>query len=280
MASVAQIVQSASDSLRAISESPKLDAELLLRKVLGRSASWLRIWPDAELSADDVARFLALLAQRQAGRPMAYILGEREFWSLRLNVNDATLIPRPDTELLVELALTRIPDDSAVRLADLGTGSGAIALALAHERPLVQVVATDASEQALQVARENALRAAIAHVRFVQGYWYVPLGGQRFDLIVSNPPYIADNDPHLARGDVRFEPRSALTAGPDGLDDLRTIIAGAPAHLTPGGHLLVEHGYDQAARVCALFADAGFIDVESHQDLGGNDRVVSGRLPC
>lgn len=275
---IASLLSAASARLAGQSDSPRLDAELLLRTVLRKGASYLRTWPEAEVDAAASAAYEALLARREAGEPIAYILGEREFWSLRLSVSPATLIPRPETELLVELALARIPEDEPWRLADLGTGTGAIALALAHERPLCDIVASDFSDAALAVARSNAERAQLRHVRFVQGSWYAPLAGERFHLIASNPPYIADTDPHLARGDVRFEPRTALVAEDDGLADLRVIIGQAPAHLLAGGHLLVEHGWEQSEAVAALFAAAGFVEVERHRDFGGNYRVVSGRL--
>lgn len=278
MSTIAQLLAQAAETLKPVSDSPRLDAELLLRKILGKSASWLRTWPETEPSAAQIAAFHALLAQRQSGQPMAYIFGEREFWSLRLNVSSATLIPRPETELLVELALARIPENEPWRLADLGTGTGAIALALAHERPLCELVASDFSAEALAVAQANAERAQLKHVHFVRGSWYQPLAGQRFHLIASNPPYIAAGDPHLVQGDLRFEPRTALVAEQDGLADLMTIIAGAPAHLEPGGCLLVEHGWEQGETVAALFAQAGFVEVERHRDFGGHERVVSGRL--
>ena len=206
-------------------------------------------------------------------------LSEQGFWTLELEVSPAILIPRPETELLVELALARIPMAAAARIADLGTGSGAIALAIAKERPRAHTVATDASEPALAVARRNAARNRIANIEFRHGDWLAPLAGERFDLIASNPPYIADGDPHLGEGDLRFEPPSALSSGRDGLDAIRCIVRDAPLHLRPGGWLLLEHGWAQGAAVRALLAEAGFSEVETAQDLESRDRTSLGRWP-
>ena len=255
------------------------EALLLLAHVLGKSAAWLYAHGDARVEDGDARRFKDLVARRQAGEPVAYLTGRRGFWSLDLAVGPGILIPRPETERLVELALDRLPPGQPARLLDLGTGSGAIALALARERPAAQVTATDASAEALEVARRNAVEHDLANVRFAHGDWYVPVAGERFDLIASNPPYIAAGDAHLAQGDLRFEPASALASGGDGLDALRVIAAGAPAHLAPGGWLLVEHGYAQGAAVRALFARAGLEAVETGRDLEGRDRVTVGFWP-
>ena len=255
------------------------EAELLLLHVLGKPRSWLFAHATDPVEAGDAADFHALLARRVAGEPVAYLLGHRGFWTLDLAVSPATLIPRPETELLVELALARLPVDTALAVADLGTGSGAIALALASERPQVDVTATDLSAAALDVARGNAARNGLARVRFVQGAWFAPLQGMRFDLIASNPPYIASNDPHLQQGDLRHEPATALASGIDGLDDIRLIVAGAGAHLLPGGWLLIEHGWDQGAAIRALFEHAGFEQVHTERDLEQRDRVTRGCLP-
>jgi release factor glutamine methyltransferase len=220
-----------------------------------------------------------LLERRARGEPVAYITGSRGFWSLELEVTPATLIPRPETELLVELALQRLPRDSACAVADLGTGSGAIALALASERPHCRVTATDASEAALEVARRNAARLGIGNVVFAQGDWMAPLGDDRFGLIVSNPPYIEAGDAHLARGDLRFEPPTALASGNDGLDDIRRIVASAREHLLPGGWLLFEHGWNQGDAARALLDQAGYTDVFTAQDLEQRDRVSGARNP-
>lgn len=254
------------------------EAEHLLLHVLGRDRAWLFAHGGDPLPASDAAAFDALLTRRAAGEPLAYLLGRRGFWTLDLQVSPATLIPRPETERLVELSLERLPDDRPLRIADLGTGSGAIALALASERPLAQVVATDLSDDALQVAQANAMTNRIANVAFRQGSWRVPLAGERFDLIASNPPYIAEGDPHLAQGDLRFEPPTALSSGSDGLDAIREIVALAPAHLLPGGWLLLEHGWDQGEAIRALLIAAGFADVATERDLERRDRVTLGRV--
>ncbi len=255
------------------------EAELLLEHALGVERAWLFAHPDAMLDGAAVTRFVAALERRAAGEPMAYILGRAGFWNLDLVVTSASLIPRVETELLVELALERIPVGQAWRLADLGTGSGAIALALAQERPRAEVVATDASAAALALARENASRNACANVEFRLGDWCLPLRDHRFHLIVSNPPYIADDDPHLAQGDLRFEPAVALASGADGLNALRTIIEQAPERLEAGGWLLLEHGQAQGAAVRELLCQAGLVEVETRADLEGRERVSIGRKP-
>lgn len=252
------------------------DAELLLAHALGRSRSWLYAHRDDPVDAVDADRFLALLARRAAGEPVAYLTGRRGFWSFDLRVTPDTLIPRPETELLVELALARIPADAhAPRLADLGTGSGAIALALAHERRRARVVAVDVSAGVLDVARSNASELGLANVEFRLGDWLAPLAGERFDLIASNPPYIAEGDPHL--DDLRHEPAPALSSGCDGLDAIRIIVGEAPAHLLPGGWLLLEHGWDQGQAVRDILDAAGFTEVMTDRDLEDRDRVTSGR---
>ena len=254
------------------------DAALLLAHALGKSRSWLFAHADDALGEAEAARFDVLLARRAAGEPVAYLTGWRGFWTLELAVTPATLVPRPETELLVDLALARLPVDAPVRVADLGTGSGAIALAIASERPRAQVLATDASSAALDVARGNAARNGIGNVAFRLGSWLQPLGEDTFDLIASNPPYIAEGDPHLAQGDLRFEPAMALSCGADGLDAIRVIVRDAPACLRPGGWLLLEHGWDQGDAVRALLAAAGFADVATERDLEQRDRVSLGRL--
>lgn len=255
-------------------DSPKLDAEVLLGFVLGQSRTYLYTWPERELSATQQSLLEELVARRASGTPVAYLVGEREFWSLPLQVNEHTLIPRPETELLVEQALARLPRSG--RALDLGTGTGAIALALVSERPDAEIWAVDASREALKVARANVERLGLP-VQLVHSDWFAQLSGQRFHLIVSNPPYIAEADPHLGQGDVRFEPLTALASGRDGLTDIRQIVARAPAHLHPGGWLLFEHGYDQGAPVRELLTRAGFSSVETVQDYGGNDRVTLGQ---
>lgn len=254
------------------------DARWLLAHAAGRSQTWLFTHARDQAPLDVAARFEALVARREAGEPVAYLTGVRGFWGLDLAVSPATLIPRPETELLVELALARVPAADA-RVADLGTGSGAVALAIARERPDASVLASDASAEALDIARTNAAVLGLSQVRFVQGDWYASLASTRFDVIASNPPYIEDADPHLAQGDLRFEPASALASGVDGLDAIRVLAAGALAHLVPGGWLLVEHGLEQGAAVRALFADAGLCEVDTERDLEARERVTMGRAP-
>jgi release factor glutamine methyltransferase len=254
-----------------------VDAELLLAHALGRSRTWLFSHGDSIVDAAQAMRFEALVARRGAGEPVAYLTGRRGFWRFDLAVSPATLIPRPETEFLVELALERMPERTSLRVADLGTGSGAIALSLAFERPHAQVVATDASEAALAVARANADALGLRNVEFRGGDWCTPLDGEAFDLIASNPPYIASADPHLARGDLRFEPTSALASGADGLDAIRVIARDAPRHLHRGGWLLLEHGWEQGGAVRMLLEAAGFGEVATAQDLESRDRVTYGR---
>lgn len=256
-----------------------LDAQVLLAHVLERDRGWLLAHSREALSREQAERFFALAKRRRDGEPVAYLTGIREFWGLPIAVSPAVLIPRPETEALVDLALSRMPNDRELRVLDLGTGSGAIALALAHERPHARVVATDTSSDALAVARANARRLGAFNVEFIEADWYDGVATTGFDLIVSNPPYVEPQDPHLEEGDVRFEPRAALTPAVDGLGALRAIVKGAREHLVPGGTLVVEHGYDQSEKVRALFADAGFIDITSTRDLAGIPRVVAGRAP-
>lgn len=255
----------------------RVDAEALLLHVLGKPRSWLFTHADDELDTDVQTAYAGFVARRAAGEPVAYLTGRRGFWTLELEVTPATLIPRPETELLVELALERLQMDQPARVADLGTGSGAIALAIARECPHANVVATDASAAALAVAQRNAQRLGIGNVSFAQGDWLAPLQGQLFEVIVSNPPYIESSDPHLAQGDLRFEPASALASGTDGLDAIRHIVEAARNHLSPGGWLLMEHGWNQGASVRGLLAATGYDDVFTAQDIEARDRVSGGR---
>ena len=276
-ATFSELLTDAARRLAAISETPRLDAEILLAAALARPRSYLHAWPERMPEPKQSARFTVWLERRGAGEPLAYILGRREFWSLELEVSPDTLIPRPETELLVELALARLPVDRPVAIADLGTGSGAIALALAVERPLARIVATDRNPAALTVAQRNARRLDIRHVEFREGDWCAPLGNERFDLIAANPPYVAAADPRWRQGELRFEPPGALVSGADGLDALRAIIAQAPNVLKPGGWLLLEHGYDQGETVPALLRERGFDAVSDHRDTAGISRTSSGR---
>ncbi len=253
------------------------DAELLLAHAMQQSRSWLYAHRDASLSPAELQKFEALIARRVEGEPLVYLIGRRGFWAFDLTVTPDTLIPRPETERLVELALERMSPDSGIRIADLGTGSGAVALALAYERKQAEVIATDVSAAALDVARGNAHTLGLANLQFRQGDWWAPLHGERFDLIVSNPPYIAEDDPHLRRGDLRYEPARALASGRDGLDAIRLIVRDAPAHLQSGGWLLLEHGWAQGAAVRGLLDACGFEAINTCTDLEHRDRVTIGR---
>ena len=256
-----------------------VDAQVLLAHVLGVNRAWLIAHAADALDATGAAAFMALAKRRRDGEPVAYLTGTREFWGLALAVTPAVLIPRPETETLVELALARLPADRPIAVLDLGTGSGALALAISHERPQARVLATDSSPDALAVAEGNARRLGLANVEFLRSDWYamVPVGP--YDAIVSNPPYVAAGDPHLTDGDLRFEPARALSPDGDGLGALRIIIGAARERIVPGGTLAVEHGHDQSAAVQALFAAAGFEAIAVARDLAGIPRVVAGRAP-
>lgn len=263
--------------LAAHGDSPRLDAEILLGHVIDRSRAWLLARPEAVVEPAAMQRFRHLVARRAQGEPVAYLTGGREFWSRRFRVTPATLIPRPETEVLIELALERLPADATRSLADLGTGSGAIALTLALERPACTVVATDISAAALDVARDNARRLGATNVAFRCGDWCAALGGDRFDLVVSNPPYVAAGDPHLQQGDLPHEPWPALVSGISGLEAIERIVATAPAHLVHGGWLLLEHGFEQADAVAELLRCHGYAEIGHRADIGGHRRAVAAR---
>ena len=258
-------------------DEARREAALLLRHVLGVSDAWLVAHADDSIDPAHAAAFRDLVARRAHGEPVAYLTGTRGFHAIELRVAPGVLIPRAETEVLVDLALQCIPAEGDCRVADLGTGSGAIALAIAHARAKAHVVATDISEAALEVARGNAVRLHIGNVEFRQGNWYEDLGGGRFDVIVSNPPYVAGGDPHLHEGDLRFEPAAALASGADGLDAIRAIVRGAREYLRNGGWLLLEHGFDQGADVRDLLLNHGYAEVFTRQDLEGRERVSGGR---
>jgi len=257
----------------------RLEARALLRHVLQCDEAWLIAHGNEDLTVPQTAAYGALIGRRAAGEPVAYLTGSREFYGREFMVTPAVLIPRPETELLIELALQRLPAEGGGRVLDLGAGSGCIGITIAAERPHAQVTLVDASADALDVARANAHRIAAVNTTLLRSDWYAALGDVRYDLIVANPPYVAAGDAHLTQGDLRFEPPSALVAGADGLADLRRIVAKAPEHLLPGGWLMCEHGHDQAEACAALLRDAGFVDVFAARDLAGIRRVSGGRAP-
>lgn len=298
---IKQWLRHAYEELAEHTETPWPDAEILMAYVLGKTRTYLYAWPEHPLEAEQADQYRQLIARRKNGEPVAYLTGVREFWSREFQVTSDVLIPRPETELLVELALERIkaalvtplrggtsaapantdnPPARRCAVADLGTGSGAIAITLALECPRIDVVAGDVSAQALRIAKSNAERLGAGHVRFYLSSWLDDLPPQRFDVIVSNPPYIAERDPCLNQGDLRFEPPGALASGSDGLRAIRHIAATARSWLHPGGWLLLEHGYDQAPAVQSILLEQGYASPTTHQDLAGLDRVTMGRLPA
>ena len=256
------------------SDESKLEAQLLLERTLNVNHAWLIAHAEDEVNLKDQTQFQALIQRRMTGEPIAYILGERAFYGLNLKVTPNTLIPRSDTETLVDAALTLIPNKVSMKLLDLGTGSGAIALAIAKHRPLSKIMAVDASNEALTVAQENALNLRISNVQFLMSNWFANLQNQTYDVIVSNPPYIEESDLHLNQGDLRFEPISALTSGKDGLNDIRHIISHAKTHLNPSGWLLIEHGYNQSNQVADLMHHAEFNSIKHINDLAGIERIT------
>ncbi|HZW86736.1 MAG TPA: peptide chain release factor N(5)-glutamine methyltransferase [Gallionella sp.] len=281
-ASIQKILQHHSKLLEEVlnldSSTAHIEVQCLLQAVLQVNRAYLMTHPEQSLNDEQRATYTALFERRRCGEPVAYVLGEREFFGLNFKISPATLIPRPETELLVELALQRIAQQGVCRVLDLGTGSGSIALSIAHARPNADVLAIDKSAAALQVARLNAHELHVCNVRLLHSDWFAALQNACFDVIVCNPPYVAVADEHLTQGDVRFEPRSALVSGLDGLDDIRLITAQASTHLNNDGWLLIEHGHDQAAKVVALLQQAGFSGVFSAPDLAGIERVSGGRI--
>lgn len=258
--------------------TPRLEAEILLAYSLQVSRSYLYAHADKPLTMQEMMQFRALISQRLLGKPVAYLTGEKEFWSLMLQVNESTLIPRPETELLVEATLARLTQDSTDVVFDLGTGSGAIAIAVASERAQCRMVATDISLEALEIAQQNAKNLGVSQIQFVQSHWFSNLYGQRAYIIVSNPPYIAEDDLYLDQNELRYEPQEALVSGTEGLDALRQIIQQAPDYLENTGWLLVEHGYNQGDRVAKLFEQHGYIQVTTHHDLAGLPRITAGKI--
>lgn len=260
-------------------ESPSVDAKVMLANILGKSQTYLFTWPDKTLGDIELAQFRAAVAKRKRGEPVAYIIGKRDFWTLSLFTSPDTLIPRPDTEVLVEQVLNWASEHLSYPLSicDLGTGTGAIALALASELPKASVTGVDFQHGAVKLATRNAQANNLTNARFVQSDWFSALNGQTFDIIVSNPPYIEETSPYLDEGDVRFEPKTALTSGHDGLNDIKHIVNNAPDYLNKGALLAFEHGFDQGAVVKALLEGAGFIDVKTIKDYGDNDRVTLGQ---
>ncbi len=279
MPTIKTLLTHATNTLSSHSDSPLLDAEVLLGFVLGKPRTYLRAWCDNILTEQQLATFEALLKQRQQGTPIAYLTGTREFWSRDFTVTPAVLIPRPDTELLIELSLDLIPKDKAVKLIDLGTGSGIIAVTLAAERPNALVTAVDASLAALAVAKHNAHLHQLTNIEFYQSDWFSNVPSKQFDCVISNPPYIDSADEHLQQGDVRFEPKTALIAEDHGLSDIQIIADKARSYLKPAGHLLIEHGYNQAPQVQAIFNALAYDKVQSYQDLSGQPRVTYGQKP-
>jgi len=274
---VLQAQQQLVNTLQINSSTARIEAIVLLNNAMQQSSyAWFLAHENDALQANNHAEFQALLSRRLQGEPIAYILGVREFYGLNLKVTPDTLIPRPDTETLVEAALAKIPRHQPYSILDLGTGSGAIALAIASQHPDISVTAGDASTAALNVAIENAVALNIRNISFVLSNWFTGLQGQRFDLIVGNPPYIEKSDAHLTQGDLRFEPIFALASGADGLDDIRSIIQAAPEHLNPEGWLMLEHGYNQAAQVATLLKQAGFCEISHAHDIAGIARVSTG----
>lgn len=274
---IQQALQYANQQLLDYSPSASLDTQVLLSHVLQCNSAHLIAWPEKALNTQQESDFRALIKHRQQGKPVAYLTGEREFWSLNFKVNDSTLIPRPETETLIEYILEKFGKQKNIKLLDMGTGTGAIAIALASEKPQWKIAACDISPQAIQLAEQNSLNHQTNNITFIQSDWFSDIQANDFNIIVSNPPYIAEDDDHLSQGDVRFEPRSALTSGITGLDDIEYLCQHAKQHLLNHGYLIIEHGYDQQQSVKDCFIRNGFSTVEQRQDLSGQPRMTAGQ---
>ncbi len=275
MTTVTELLLQAEQSINC-SDSARLDAEILFCDVMQFNRSRIYSHPEQIVPDDKSVLFQSLIAQRQQGRPIAHLTGKKEFWSLQLAINEDTLIPRPETELLVETALQLVPDDTTFNILDLGTGSGAIAIAIASERPNCKIVATDINTNALIIAKKNAETHQLKNIQFYLSNWYQNIPSQEFDLIVSNPPYIKEDDEHLSQGDIRFEPELALVAGTDGMQAINIILENAKQYLASDAYLLIEHGYDQRSLVEEAFLKHDFKQLKSFQDLSGQDRITMG----
>lgn len=273
-----QALQYGDQQLNESSPSAALDAQVLLSHVLQCNSAYLFTWPEKNLNTEQLKRFQSLIQQRHQGTPVAHLTGQREFWSLDLSVNDSTLIPRPETETLVEFILEKFNDKEDLKLLDMGTGTGAIAIALATEKPQWNITACDISERAIQLAEKNSTRHQTRNIKFIQSDWFDDIKDNNFDIIVSNPPYIASDDAHLSQGDVRFEPKSALTSGRTGMDDIEHLCLHAKQHLLKNGYLIVEHGYDQKIAVSECFTKNNYIEVEHRQDLSDHTRMTAGKI--
>ena len=274
---IQQALQQASLRLAEFSPSAILDAQVLLNHILHCNSAHLAAWPEKDLTGEQQEKYNQLILQRQQGLPVAHLTGQREFWSLNFIVDNSTLIPRPETETLVEFILTKFGDRRNLKMLDLGTGTGAIAIAVAKEKPGWQIVASDINVAALKLARQNSHNLQAENITFIQSDWFNDITDKDFDIIVSNPPYIASNDPHLSQGDVRFEPETALISGSSGMDDIEHICLHSKDHLAKDGWLIVEHGYNQKQQVADCFTKKGFTQITQQQDLSGHTRMSAGK---
>ena len=273
---IQQALQQASQALSETSSSAHLDAQVLLTHILQCNTAHLAAWPEKKLSEEQASRYLQLVQQRKKGVPVAHLTGHREFWSLNFSVNSSTLIPRPETETLIEFILEKFNDKEDLKLLDMGTGTGAIAISIAREKPEWKIFASDISEQALNLAVQNSENHQTSNITLIHSDWFNDITDHDFDIIISNPPYISDDDPHLSEGDVRFEPQSALTSGETGMDDIEHLCSRAKDHLVNNGWLIVEHGYNQKQQVADCFSENGYTDIEQKQDLSGHTRMTAG----